>query len=92
LSHWTERSIDDYAYYILADFLDQLDIDLSNDEDDSAGYILLSTIIKRAQDKGKHVALIAYDKTPVPIVSDIFYRCWERAGKPEDYFALGEDL
>lgn len=59
----------------------------------SPGNLTLSKIIEYATVLGMKVSIVAYDdKDPEnakgPINSDIFRICWEKAGKPEDFFAF----
>jgi len=53
----------------------------------------LKTIVKYARAIGKKVALVLYDdsdhaNSSGPINSEIFRRCWERVGKPRNFFDL----
>lgn len=55
--------------------------------------ISLKNIVKSARAIGRKVALVLYDdddpsNTNGPVSSQIFSVCWERAGKPTDFFAL----
>lgn len=57
----------------------------------------LKSIIKYARALGLKVAVVAYDdddpeNTRGLINSEIFSICWERQGKPVDYFALEESI
>jgi hypothetical protein len=49
--------------------------------------------VKYARAIGRKVALVLYDDKDSenqqgPVNSGIFSKCWERAGKPKDFFAL----
>jgi hypothetical protein len=53
----------------------------------------LRTIVKYARAVGKKVAVVLYDDSDPanstgPINSEIFFRCWEQAGRPRDFFEL----
>src|SRR5215472_12901813 len=53
----------------------------------------LKTIVKYARAIGKKVAVVLYDDRDQandegPISSEIFSRCWERSGRPRDFFEL----
>lgn len=55
----------------------------------------LSTIIKYSRKIGLKVAIVAYDdndpeNTNGPINSEIFSACWEKQGRPSDFFELAE--
>jgi transcriptional regulator with XRE-family HTH domain len=59
------------------------------------GNLTLKKIVEYARALGKKVAIVAYDDDdPLnangPVNSEIFYSCWERSGKPADFFALRE--
>ncbi|MBV9241987.1 MAG: XRE family transcriptional regulator [Acidobacteria bacterium] len=56
----------------------------------------LEKIIEYAQALEMKVSLVAYEdgdprNTRGPIDADIFYICWERQGKPKNYFDLNGD-
>jgi len=53
----------------------------------------LSSTVEYAQALGMKVAIVAYDdKDPQnergPIGAEIFARCWEKAGRPKDFYDL----
>jgi len=59
------------------------------------GNITLSTMIEYARKLGMKVSIIAYeDDDPEnkrgPINSEVFRICWEKSGKPRDFWALQE--
>ena len=59
------------------------------------GNLELRTMVQYARAVGMKVALVAYDdndpdNTKGPIISEIFVKCWERLGKPEDFFDFNE--
>lgn len=59
----------------------------------SSHSISLKNIVKHARAIGKKVAIVLYDdsdpkNTNGPVNSQIFSTCWERAGKPADFFDL----
>ena len=57
----------------------------------SPGNIELETIVKFSNALNMKVAIVAYDDDdPKPIDSEIFKICWERAGKPHDFWAFQE--
>jgi hypothetical protein len=61
----------------------------------SPGNLELKTMVQYARAVGMKVAVIAYDDSDPgndkgPIISEIFAKCWERLGKPEDFFELNE--
>ena len=111
--HWTEKSVKDYLFRIVFDFLAQLEdkmdsIPISQDELAGKlgitkgrvsqvlkrpGNITLATIIKFSRILGMKVSIVAYeDNDPEnkkgPIDSEIFRVCWEKAGKPHDFWAM----
>lgn len=60
------------------------------------GNLELKTMVQYAQSVGMKVAIIAYDDGDYdndkgPIISEIFTQCWNRLGKPQDFFDL-EDM
>jgi predicted XRE-type DNA-binding protein len=59
------------------------------------GNLTLKNIVRYARALGKKVSVVAYDDADPdnqrgPINAEIFSACWERAGKPTDYFALND--
>jgi hypothetical protein len=57
------------------------------------GNLTLQRSVTYARALGMKVAIVAYeDKDPGnnrgPVNSEIFYKCWLRAGAPEDFFSL----
>jgi predicted XRE-type DNA-binding protein len=57
------------------------------------GNLTLRKVVEYARALGKKVAIVPYDDTDSgnqngPIDSEIFTICWERAGKPKDFFAV----
>lgn len=60
------------------------------------GNLGLKTIVKLARVLGKKVSIVLYDDEDPqnehgPIHSEIFRMCWERSGKPADFFELHDD-
>jgi len=58
------------------------------------GNLTLKNIVQYAHVFGMKVAIVAYDdgdpgNTIGPVNSEIFEICWDRCGKPRDFFALG---
>lgn len=107
--HWTERSIDDFVYRIVFDFISHIDKSISSQADladrlevspgrvsqmlNSPKSMSLRNVVKYARAIGRKVALVLYDdddpgNTNGPVNSRIFSSCWERAGKPADFFEL----
>ena len=61
------------------------------------GNMTLKQIIKFARALGQKVAIVAYDDNDPknlngPIPAEVFTACWERASKPEDFFALSSEF
>jgi len=59
------------------------------------GNLELRTMVQYARALGLKVALVAYDdgdpdNNKGPIISEIFAKCWERLGKPQDFFDFNE--
>ena len=59
------------------------------------GNLTLRKVIEYARVLGKKVSVVAYDDDDPqnlngPINSEIFTLCWEKAGKPVDFFAFDE--
>ncbi len=57
------------------------------------GNLTLKNIVRYAGALGLKVAIVAYDDNDPenkngPISSEVFSNCWEKAGKPEDFFDL----
>lgn len=89
MTHWTARDPQAFAFSLRASFCLQLGIDTV------MGYLSLGRAVRLAQERGQKVALIAYNDDDVenvrgPINGQVFVRCWERQGKPHDFFDLGE--
>ena len=112
-THWTEQSIEDFAFRIAADFIAQLEdmmevTPMSKKElahklgvtkgrisqiFNNPGNLSLETIVEYSKALNMKVAVVAYnDNDPGndngPINSDIFRICWEKAGKPRDFWAF----
>lgn len=112
-THWTERSIKDYRFRIVADFISQLEEKMENEEINreklanslsrtksrisqllnNPGNITFNNVVKLAKALNMKVSLVAYeDDDPEnkrgPINSEIFKICWEKAGKPQDFWAI----
>jgi hypothetical protein len=103
MQHWTERSIDNYLYRIVSDATVKFGPlghePVEEEIEDKLGEkgITLEELVKIVRREGLKVALVVYDdQDPTnkrgPIISDIFRICWERQGKPRDFFELGGDL
>jgi transcriptional regulator with XRE-family HTH domain len=59
----------------------------------SPGNLGLKSVVKCARAIGRKVAIVLYDDGDStnrngPINSEVFSTCWERAGRPVDFFAL----
>jgi predicted XRE-type DNA-binding protein len=59
------------------------------------GNLGLRKIVEYVRALNKKVAIVAYDDNDPanvngPINSQVFERCWQRAGRPSDFFALQE--
>jgi transcriptional regulator with XRE-family HTH domain len=57
------------------------------------GNITVGNVVKYARAVGLKIALVAYDdsdpdNTKGPINADVFTKCWERMGRPQDFFDL----
>lgn len=57
------------------------------------GNLTLKKVVEYAKAVGLKVAIVAYDDGDVdnsngPITAEIFAKCWERLGKPADFFQL----
>jgi len=114
-SHWTERSIKDYRFRIVADFFAQLEKKMElltmtqnkfakklkltkgrvSQIFNDPGNITLDNIVKFARTLGMKISLVAYeDGDPKnergPIDSEIFQICWEKLGKPRDFWVMQE--
>lgn len=112
-THWTEQSVEDFAFRIAADFIVQLeDImettpmskkELANKLGvtkgrvsqmfNNPGNLSLETIVEYSKALDMKVAIVAYNDNDLrnengPINADIFRICWEKAGKPRDFWAL----
>lgn len=53
----------------------------------------LATVVRYAKALGMKVAIVIYDdgdgdNEKGPIISEIFGKCWEKQGKPQDFFDL----
>lgn len=114
-AHWTERSIEDYRFRIVADFISQIEEKMNSEttsQDELAtilgvtkgrvsqmlnnpGNITFNNIVKLSRALKMKVSLVAYEdddprNTKGPINSDIFKICWERQGKPNNFWSLKE--
>lgn len=112
-THWTERSIEDYRFRIVADFISQIEEKMESEEIsqgnlaellgkskgrvsqilNNPGNITLDNIVKLARVLEMKVSLVAYeDGDPTnrrgPINSEVFKICWEKMGKPSDFWAF----
>jgi hypothetical protein len=98
--HWTERSTKDYLFSITADFIDNLE-----DKMEAAGVVAkndvskisLREMVEYARKLGMKVSVVAYeDGDPEnkkgPINSEIFRACWEKCGKPKDFWDLQDKI
>jgi transcriptional regulator with XRE-family HTH domain len=57
------------------------------------GNLTLKKMIEYAKALGKRMAIVAYDdadRSQAPISGEVFVACWERAGRPRDFFDLEE--
>jgi transcriptional regulator with XRE-family HTH domain len=59
------------------------------------GNLELRTMVQYARAVGMKVAVVAYDdndpdNTKGPVISEIFEKCWEKLGSPQDFFDLNE--
>lgn len=57
------------------------------------GNLTIQTMVKYAKALGMNVSIVLYENNDTsseegPINADIFRICWERAGKPKDFFEL----
>jgi transcriptional regulator with XRE-family HTH domain len=57
------------------------------------GNLTLGNVVKYARAVGMKVALVAYDDADPdnvkgPIHAEVFTQCWERMGRPQDFFDL----
>src|SRR5438445_6727164 len=57
------------------------------------GNLTLGNVVKYCRTLGMKVALVAYedddpDNDKGPINAEVFTKCWERLGKPRDFFDL----
>ena len=91
-SHWTERSPGDYEFRLVSDFLRLIYMYTESDEQ-GGKKLSFQGLIALVRQRGLKVALLAYnDGDPKnmrgPILPDIFIHCWEKCGKPRDFFEL----
>lgn len=60
------------------------------------GNLTLAKIVEYSRALGLKVAIVAYENNDgnggVPVNSEIFSICWERQGKPADFFSLKESV
>ncbi len=61
------------------------------------GNLGLNSVVKYARAIGRKIAIVLYDDRDTannngPVNSEIFSTCWERAGRPVDFFALRSDV
>ena len=114
-THWTGRSIEDFAYRISSDFALQIENKMDEKKITQSslaekigvtpgrvsqvlrdpGNLTLRKMVEYARSLGMKVSVVAYeDDDPEnkngPINSQIFNTCWQKAGKPSDFFALTE--
>lgn len=57
------------------------------------GNLTLKKMIEYGRAMGKKISVVAYDdRDPgsAPVSGELFIACWERAGKPRDFFDLSE--
>jgi hypothetical protein len=96
--HWTERSPEDFLYRIIADLATQVE-GLTGKEDcvekvhECLEETNLLDIITMIREHGLKISIVAYfDNDPQnkrgPINSEVFSKCWEKMGKPKDFFDL----
>lgn len=81
------------------DFAGLLDVSVSRVSQvlNDPGNITLGNVVKYARALGMKVALVAYDDADPenekgPITAEVFTKCWERLGSPNDLFELQEFL
>src|ERR1017187_10441077 len=60
------------------------------------GNLTLRKVIEYARALQKKIAIVVYDdgdpdNANGPINAEIFARCWDRSGKPSDFFAVDDD-
>ena len=92
MPHWTEKSTKDYIYRISADFRSQLD-KVNRGYDHAMPPFNLHTMVRMARMNGLKISVVLYcdgdsKNEHGPIHSDIFRMCWEKCGKPEDFFKM----
>ncbi|MCX6630683.1 MAG: helix-turn-helix transcriptional regulator [Candidatus Solibacter sp.] len=61
------------------------------------GNLTLRKVIEYARALQKKVAIVVYDdgdpdNANGPVNAEVFARCWDRSGKPSDFFALDDDM
>jgi transcriptional regulator with XRE-family HTH domain len=113
MTHWTERSVDDFVHKMSSDFILQLEKKMEEGKVsqkeladllrvsvgrvsqflNNPGNLTLKKIVEYSRTLGLKVAIVAYeDGDPEnkngPINSEIFYDCWVKQGRPEDFFSL----
>lgn len=116
-THWTEQSVKDYLFKIVADLFAQLEDKMESEritKDKFAeklgitkgrvsqilnhpGNITLGNVVKLSKALGMKVSLVAYEdddlsNTRGPINSEIFRICWQKLGKPQDFWDLRETV
>lgn len=99
MPHWTENSVDDFAFRLTADFGREIQDaaearNIVQDELDHES-MTLAAMIRHARALGLKVTIVVYDDgDPAnhngPINPEIFSICWANAGKPKDFFELDE--
>lgn len=92
--HWTSKSIEDYIFRIKADAITQIEDITSTNIEYPEKYSLEDIIKLTIQNKLK-ISLVVYDDNDSenkrgPIISDIFRICWEKCGKPKDFWKLNK--
>lgn len=87
--HWTEKSPEDFAHRLLFDLEAQIVVDTRETDD----LPTIVEVVKIVRSLGLKVSLVVYDDDDRPnhqgpVNSEIFTKCWERCGKPKDFFEL----
>jgi hypothetical protein len=87
--HWTEESAEAFAHRLCFDFEAAANVPETVDGEPRA----LVEMVHEARARGLKLALVVYDDGDAanrngPINGEIFAKCWERCGKPKDFFEL----